>query len=123
MHHSKALLNYIQLFKAWDDYIASEKIDVKANWTSTEGSMCGSLGKNTNQALLPNGASVADVVGTWTRQMGYPFIRVNTDGKTLKVQQGKIQISPYQESVSQQLVTYIIESHLKLFYINLYNLN
>ena len=62
---------------------------MKANWTSTENSMCGSLGKNTNQASLPTGASVADVVGTWTRQMGYPFIRVNTDGKTLKVQQGK----------------------------------
>jgi len=85
------------LFKAWDDYISSEKIDVKANWTSTEGSMCGSLGKNTNQALLPNGASVADVVGTWTRQMGYPFIRVNTDGKTLKVQQDRFLNNPNED--------------------------
>ena len=74
---------------------------MKANWTSTENSMCGSLGKNTNQASLPTGASVADVVGTWTRQMGYPFIRVNTDGKTLKVQQGKIQISHYHASLSE----------------------
>ena len=56
--------------------------------------MCGSLGKNTNQALLPTGASVADVVGTWTRQMGYPFIRVNTEGKTLKVKQGKFTNPP-----------------------------
>ena len=52
--------------------------------------MCGLLGKNTKQTLLPQGASVADVFDTWTRQMGYPFIRVNTEGKTLKVQQGKI---------------------------------
>ena len=34
-------------------------------------------------AVEPATSSVADVVGTWTRQMGYPFIRVNTDGKTL----------------------------------------
>ena len=72
---------------------------MKANWTSTENSMCGSLGKNTNQALLPAGASVADVFDTWTRQMGYPFIRVNTEGKTLKVQQGK---SPNQPSLYKQ---------------------
>ena len=52
--------------------------------------MCGLLGKNTKQTLLPEGASVADVFDTWTRQMGYPFITVNTKGKTLTVQQGKI---------------------------------
>ena len=59
--------------------------------------MCGLLGKNTKQTLLPEGATVADVFDTWTRQMGYPFITVNTEGKTLTVKQGKI---PYSEFFS-----------------------
>ena len=58
---------------------------------STDSSLCGAIGKNTNQATLPDGKSVANVFDTWTRQMGYPFIRVNTDGTTLKLKQGKPQ--------------------------------
>jgi aminopeptidase N len=85
------------LFDAWDKYISDDEVDVKATWTSNNGSMCGSLGKNTNQALLPAGASVADVFDTWTRQMGYPFIRVNTEGKTLKLSQARFLNNPNED--------------------------
>ena len=73
------------LFDSWDTYLSRENIGTTKEYLDQQESLCGTIGINNNQATLPANKSVNDVLDTWTRQMGYPFITVNSkteDSKT-----------------------------------------
>ena len=68
-----------QLYDSWQNFIKNENIEIESKYSSNQNAMCGELGKNKNDfTFLPEDTSVEEVWDTWTRQMGYPFIRVNT---------------------------------------------
>jgi len=70
------------LFDAWDKYLTDNSLDTTKSYIDQNDPLCGVIGKNTKQPTLPVGKTTNDVLDTWTRQMGYPFIKVNskTDG-------------------------------------------
>ena len=76
------------LFDSWDNYLTTESIDASKDYLDQQKSLCGTIGINNNQATLPANKSVNDVLDTWTRQMGYPFITVNS-----KVESGKTKLT------------------------------
>lgn len=74
----KANPNSKDLFDSWDRYIEEKSVKTNAAYTDQADPLCGVIGKNDKQATLPAGKTANDVLDTWTRQMGYPFIRVNS---------------------------------------------
>jgi len=83
------------LYSTWQNFIKNKNIEIKSEYSSSDTGLCGELGKNTqNFTFLPTGASVADVWDTWTRQMGYPFIKVKTEEKKLILTQKRFLNNP-----------------------------
>ena len=86
------------LFDAWDKYLTDNSLDTTKSYIDQNDPLCGVIGKNTKQPTLPAGKTTNDVLDTWTRQMGYPFIKVNskTDGDktTLTLEQKRFLTNP-----------------------------
>ena len=96
--------NSTTLFNAWDDYLENNNYDTSQSYVDKSESLCGVIGANTKQPTLPAGQTVNGVLDTWTRQMGYPFISVNSkteNGKTvLSLQQKRFLTNP-EEDISK----------------------
>ena len=86
------------LFDSWDHFLTKQNITTKNPYIDQAQPLCGTIGINNNQATLPANKSVKNVLDTWTRQMGYPFIKVNSkveNGKTvLTLQQKRFLTNP-----------------------------
>ena len=89
------------LFDAWDKYLTDNSLDTNKSYIDQSEPLCGVIGKNTKQPTLPAGKTTNDVLDTWTRQMGYPFIKVNTktdgDKTTLTLEQSRFLTNPNEE--------------------------